>query len=170
MGNRLKLFAVCLGAAALMAGCDPHVAAAPPPPAIPAEAAPVARVVANQAPDDAGQAAKTNGGNEVAATSNDANSAALAGCPVTAESLLAVLRADPDGMYGRAGRPGALVEVVCHQGFAVARTPADGVSDAVSILFRLDPGTTEWRPLNLGSADFCADVPADIAAHLPGCM
>ena len=126
MRNRCKAIAVAVGAATLMAGCDPGAAAEPP--AIPTDTAPAVRVAANQAPAEAGDAA----------TSNDPNSAVSSGCPVTAELLLTALRSDPDDIDRRAGRPDELVEVFCYQGFAVARTPAGGIRDRVGILFRFD--------------------------------
>jgi hypothetical protein len=73
-------------------------------------------------------------------------------------------------MYKRAGRPAALEAVTCYGTFAVAQTAPDSATQQSYLLFGFDGTSRTWRPLNLGSANFCAGyVPADVAAHLPGC-
>jgi hypothetical protein len=91
-------------------------------------------------------------------------------CTVTAETLLSALKATSTNMYKRAGRPAGLQTPVCYGTFAVAQTVPDSGVQQSSVLFGFDTGSRTWRALNLGSADFCAGyVPADVAAHLPGC-
>jgi hypothetical protein len=91
-------------------------------------------------------------------------------CPVATDTLVSALKASSTDLYKRAGRPTALQDASCYGTFAVAQTVSDGWTQVSSVLFGFDAGSRTWRALNIGSADFCAGyVPADIAAHLPGC-
>ncbi len=92
------------------------------------------------------------------------------GCPVSVQTLLSALTTSTTDMYKRAGRPAALRDAVCYRGFAIAGAVPDGKSQPSQIVFGFDVRATAWRPLNVGSADYCTGyVPADIAAHLDGC-
>jgi hypothetical protein len=92
------------------------------------------------------------------------------GCPVTVETLLSALRKSDTDVFDRAARPDGLRNPVCYRGYAAAGTVPDGKSQPSRIVFGLDAGTATWRPLNVGSADYCDGyVPSDIAAHLDGC-
>lgn len=89
-----------------------------------------------------------------------------ASCPVRGETLLAALKTTD--MYARAGKPGALLDVVCYGAFASARDAGGGQPNR--ILFGFDAATGRWKPLNVGSANYCAGfVPAEVASHMPGC-
>ncbi|GIG59106.1 hypothetical protein Lfu02_34780 [Longispora fulva] len=91
-----------------------------------------------------------------------------AACPVRAEDLVSALKTGSGDLYTRAGRPAAVEAVVCVGDFSVARTVSDGTTQPSRVLFHHVDGT--WRPISLGSAHYCtAEVPADIAAQLPGC-
>jgi hypothetical protein len=92
------------------------------------------------------------------------------GCPVSVQTLMSALTTSTTDMYKRAGRPAALRDPVCYRGFAIAGTVPDGKSQPSQIVFGFDVRATAWRPLNVGSADYCTGyVPTDIAAHLDGC-
>jgi hypothetical protein len=175
MRLRIDVIVVGVSAAALLSGCDPTPTAGPALPSTPSVAATPA-VGASQAPASGAAApaapttaATTDRKPARSAVVPSASESAATGCPSTAETLLAALRGDQTDMFARAGSPAALVDATCYQGYAVARTAPDGQHDPVGILFRFDPGTSGWRPMNLGSADFCGGVPATTAAHLPGC-
>lgn len=183
MRYRIALLAAGLGATAFMAGCDPTLTAAPETSTAPfapvatqtGAAAPAAKPVATTASTAAKPVATTapTTAKPRAATEPTAAKPAgtpTTGCPVTGDTLLSVLRDDTGGMYERAGTPAALVEPACFEGYAVARTASDGRHDRVSIVFTYDVAATAWRPINLGSADFCTGVPAVVAPHLPGCQ
>jgi hypothetical protein len=91
-------------------------------------------------------------------------------CPVTADTLLTTLKAGSTDIYKRAGRPAALETPTCYGRFAVAQTAFNGTTQQAYVLFGFDATSGTWRPLNLGSAEFCTGyVPTDVAAHLPGC-
>ncbi|MEV6931693.1 hypothetical protein AB0M46_45380 [Dactylosporangium sp. NPDC051485] len=90
-------------------------------------------------------------------------------CPVSAAALLSALHDSPD-FYQRAAKPAALQDVACASGYAIAGTAYDGQHQTTQIVFNFDPTGARWRPLNLGSADFCEGfVPNDIAPKLPAC-
>jgi hypothetical protein len=92
------------------------------------------------------------------------------GCPVTGAALQAALKASSSDIYVRAGKPTTLIDPFCYRRFATATTLPDGQSQPSTILFGFDATSRAWRPLNLGSSDFCTGfVPADVAGHLPGC-
>jgi hypothetical protein len=91
-------------------------------------------------------------------------------CPVGGATLQAALKASSADIYARAGKPATLTNPVCYRQFATASTVPDGKSQPSTILFGFDSTSRAWRPLNLGSSEFCTGlVPADVAAHLPGC-
>jgi hypothetical protein len=91
-------------------------------------------------------------------------------CPVQADVLMTALRTSTSDIYSRAGKPNVLQDVVCYRMFATAGTVPDGKSQPVHIVFGFDAAARVWRPLNLGSASYCAGfVPDDVAAQLPGC-
>ncbi len=93
-----------------------------------------------------------------------------AGCPVTADTLMAALRTSGSDIYQRAARPAALKDVSCYQQFAIAETVPSGQTDSTRIVFHYDGAARSWRPVNLGSAGACTGyVPTDIAAKLAGC-
>jgi hypothetical protein len=163
MRFRIAVLAAGLGVVALMTGCDPKPTAglqSAPEPLAPGNSV-TGTAAPTTAPADEASAP---------APAADATSAASStGCPVTADTLLTALRNDTGDMYRRAGSPAALVEATCYEGYAVARTASDGRHDRVSVVFKYDTAATAWHPINLGSADFCAGVPAAVAPHLPGC-
>ena len=110
------------------------------------------------------------GGSAPAGAPTAATGGAVDGCPVAAATLQVALKASSSDIYARAGKPTALVNPVCYRQFATAGTEPDGKSQPSTILFGFDATRRAWRPLNLGSSDFCTGfVSADIAAHLPGC-
>jgi hypothetical protein len=83
---------------------------------------------------------------------------------------MAALKSSSSDIFARSGKPATLEHVVCFQGYAVAETPYNGVSQNGYILFGYSAGG-DWQPLNLGTAEYCAGyVPSDIAKHFPGCM
>jgi hypothetical protein len=95
---------------------------------------------------------------------------AVDGCPVSGATLQTALKASNADIYARAGRPTTLINPVCYRQFATASTVPDGKSQPSTILFGFDSNSRAWRPLNLGSSEFCTGlVPADVAARLPGC-
>ncbi|MBG6134531.1 hypothetical protein [Longispora fulva] len=87
---------------------------------------------------------------------------------MTAEVLVPALKNSAGDFYSRAGKPAAMEAVVCAGDYSVARTVSDGTTQPSRVLFRHAAGT--WQAISLGSAHYCtAEVPADIAAQLPGC-
>jgi hypothetical protein len=95
---------------------------------------------------------------------------AVDACPVSGGALQAALKASNGDIYARAGKPATLTNPVCYRQYATASTVPDGKSQPSTILFGFDSTSRAWRPLNLGSSEFCTGlVPADVAAHLPGC-
>lgn len=170
MRFRIALLAAGVGAVALMSGCDVKPVAIPAPSAS-VEPAPVAAQSAAdpEAVVSSEPVAASPSTAAVAAAAAKADVAAATGCPVTAATLLSALRNDPSDFYQAAGSPASLVEAVCYEGYALARTPAGGQRDRVSVVFTFNAATTAWSPINVGSADVCWDVPAEIASHLPGC-
>ena len=162
---------VVVGAALALTGCARHPAAHAGTSAATGVAAATRSGTAKADPDEtvatvpSGTAA-TPPGTLSAAPGSDR----VAACPVTAETLLTALKASGTTMYARAGRPAALATPTCYGTFAVAQTVPDRNTQRSSVLFGFDAASHGWYPLNLGSADFCAGyVPADVAAHLPGC-
>jgi hypothetical protein len=101
---------------------------------------------------------------------NPGTGGALDACPVNGGTLQAALKASSSDIYARAGKPATLINPVCYRQYATASTAPDGKSQPSTILFGFDSASRAWRPLNLGSSEFCTGlVPADVAAHLPGC-
>jgi hypothetical protein len=161
-----KVIVAGMGFAAFLSGCT---AMPSTPPVSATSAAGASRAPASGAAAPAAPTTAATTGRQPALSDAvpSVSGSTATGCPSTAETLLAALRGDE--MFTRAGRPAALVDATCYQGYAVARTASDGQHDRVGILFRFDAGTSGWRPMKLGSADFCGGVPATTAAHLPGC-
>jgi hypothetical protein len=97
-------------------------------------------------------------------------SGSAAACPVTADTLLAALKAD-DVRYAEAGRPAALDGATCYGPNALAHAVPDGVHQPPQTLFAVDPTTKNWRPVAVGtSAGFCrAYVSDDVRKGLGGC-
>ncbi|WP_433718108.1 hypothetical protein ACQP2Y_28525 [Actinoplanes sp. CA-051413] len=81
------------------------------------------------------------------------------GCPVTAPLLLDALRAGD--RYQHLATTGGLGDVDCYDSYALARTRPDGAD----VVFRYSQLTETWHPI----AGACAEVPADIRAHLRRC-
>lgn len=133
----------------------------------PAAASPAATAVPGAA---AGPGTDQPGGSAPAGAPTGATGGAVDACPVAAATLQTALKASSSDIYARAGKPTALVNPVCYRQFATAGTEPDGKSQPSTILFGFDATRRAWRPLNLGSSDFCTGfVSADVAAHLPGC-
>jgi hypothetical protein len=96
------------------------------------------------------------------------------GCPVTAETLLAALKAD-DASYAEAGvqaaKPVALEGITCYDTYALAHSaPLPGYQPPKE-LFAFDPTTRTWKPVHVsGSSGWCRNyVSDDINRHLGGC-
>jgi hypothetical protein len=85
------------------------------------------------------------------------------GCPVTAPLLLDALRAS-DRYRHLATTGGGLADVDCYDSYALARTRPDG-ADPATVVFRYSQLTETWQAI----AGACAEVPADIRAHLRRC-
>jgi hypothetical protein len=84
------------------------------------------------------------------------------GCPVTAPLLLDALRASD--RYEHLATAGGLGDVDCYDNYALARTRPDG-ADPATVVFRYSQLTETWHAI----AGACAEVPADIRAHLSRC-
>jgi hypothetical protein len=85
--------------------------------------------------------------------------------------LLAALKKDSDLSSRSVGADGVLDQVDCYKGFATAKVFVKGEPRDGRVLFGYDESTGTWRPLNIGSANFCEGyVPSDIAKHFEGCM
>ena len=101
---------------------------------------------------------------------NPGTGGAVDACPVNGSTLQAALKASSTDIYARAGKPATLINPVCYRQYATASTAPDGKSQPSTILFGFDSTSRAWRPLNLGSSEFCTGlVPTDVATHLPGC-
>ncbi|MEU8611144.1 hypothetical protein AB0C29_24470, partial [Actinoplanes sp. NPDC048791] len=81
------------------------------------------------------------------------------GCPVAAPLLLDALRASD--RYEHLATTGGLDDVDCYDSYALARTRPDGAD----VVFRYSQLTETWHAV----AGACAEVPADIRAHLSRC-
>jgi hypothetical protein len=133
----------------------------------PATAPPAATAVPGAA---AGPGTDQPGGSAPAGAPTGATGGAADACPVAAATLQAALKTSSSDIYARAGKPTTLIDPICYRQFATAMTQPDGQSQPSTILFGFDATRRAWRPLNLGSSDFCTGfVSADVAAHLPGC-
>ena len=82
------------------------------------------------------------------------------GCPVTAPLLLDALRAGD--RYRHLATTGGLGDVDCYDNYALARTYG---ADPATVVFRYSQLTETWHAI----AGACAEVPADIRAHLRRC-
>ncbi|MEU8228409.1 hypothetical protein AB0C12_02275 [Actinoplanes sp. NPDC048967] len=81
------------------------------------------------------------------------------GCPVTAPLLLDALRTGD--RYRHLATTGGLDDIDCYDNYALARVRPDGAD----VVFRYSPLTETWHAI----AGACAEVPADIRAHLSRC-
>jgi hypothetical protein len=72
--------------------------------------------------------------------------------------------------YTRTAKPKTLAKSVGYDAFAVAQTPDDGVTQQSWIIFGYVAASRTWRPLNVGSAEYCEGyAPHEVASHFPGC-
>jgi hypothetical protein len=99
-------------------------------------------------------------------SSAPATPAKSAGCPVSAATLLAALRAWP--LYSSLEPTNQLTNVQCYQGYAMARTTVVH-TDSAHVVFQYNSGSNTWEVLDAGTEGFCAKVPADVQPHLTGC-
>jgi hypothetical protein len=160
----ISIVLVAAGVAAGLTACGTADAPAGVPP--PAEPAPAAASPGDTAVPNIEQppTAAPNG------TANSGTGGAVDACPVSGAALQAALKASSGDIYARAGKPATLIDPVCYRQYATASTVPDGKSQPSTILFGFDSTSRAWRPLNLGSSEFCTGlVPAEVAAHLPGC-
>ncbi|MEV4351346.1 hypothetical protein AB0J83_43375 [Actinoplanes sp. NPDC049596] len=87
-------------------------------------------------------------------------------CPVTAKVLYRALRADKN-MSERTAPATGLQSATCYQGFATAKTIVENV-DPAGVLFKYDPDTRVWRPINLGSGGYCEGYTSAVIAQRLG--
>jgi len=81
-----------------------------------------------------------------------------AGCPVTVDTLVAVLKDKYDNLPAGA----KVSDVQCHQEFAIATRSAPDADSEVEV-FRYTSGS--WRYFVGGSDGYCKGVPADVTKH-----
>lgn len=146
----ITVTAAALLATATLAACSDRVdtvsGQAAPVTAAPATSAPApnhtATTHAATTPPPAGSAKTTTGA-----------PAPKKACPVTAATLYRALKADKS-MWDRTATPTGLEKATCAEGYATAITIVKNV-DPAGVLFKYDPATAAWKPLNLGSGGYC---------------
>jgi hypothetical protein len=145
----ITVTAAALLATAALAACSDRVdtvsGEAAPVTAAPAGSAAPAPTVTTPAattPPAAGSAKTTTGA-----------AAPKKACPVTAATLYRALKADKS-MWDRTATPTGLEKATCAEGYATAITIVKNV-DPAGVLFKYDPATAAWKPLNLGSGGYC---------------